>query len=1128
MFFKIQFNRNLVGYDKRNDFIGVRWWLWWSITSSHGNQLGGDEELAERRRLNRVGDVQLTGPEIIHETTEKIIQIKSRIQAARDRQKSYANVRRKPLEFQVGGKVMLKVSPWKGVIRFGKQEKLNPMYIGPFKKCLSDAPLAIPLDEIHIDDKLHFVEEPVEIMDREVKWLKQTRIPIIKPSPLLGRRRGLTTFVPLPLNLLVLQMVLLDTFDYKRKVLGVALFRSLLLPSRNHSINLDTSSDNNSSDSDNNTSDSSSTSQISTSKEIDYDSPKYKGPPKSMIKWYGYLSDVMGFKIKRLKYKHVGQRLSYKHLGYYVLILLVGFAYMIDKQGYNDIEEYLSWNYFLSTNKKNTDKDTTDEDCIHKCNYAMSKGKYVPVSHKHNPKVKSHVPVTGSMLGLANVTTREEIMNKMGVRKTKICADKAKGKRKVSYGSLHMQLAFVGKHLQLAFIACICKQPFIDEGEGTDGQMIIDAEIGGHCIHRMHVDGGSTSEILYEHCFNRLRLEIKNQLVPAITPLIGFSGEIIWPVGKIQLLVRIGDEEHSALAQMNFMLRNLDIFAWKPANMTGVPRHIAEHRLNVREGCSSVRQKKRGQAADRNQAILEGVGKLVEAGIMKEVHYHDWLSNPVMVKKHDGNWRMCVDFKDLNKACPKDGYPLPEIDWNVESLNAGATYQRLVDKSFYKQINRNLEVYVDDLVIKSHTKDEIVRGIEETFKTLREINMKLNPKKYTFGVEEGMFLEYKVNTKGLKTAEAEEVFKQMKQLIAELPMLTTPIEKEELVVYLAATKETVSAVLMTEREAKQMPIYFVSRALRGPKLNYTSMEKLVLDLVHANGSRAGLILTNPEGVEFTYALRFRFDATNNEAEYEALIVGLRIAKQMGIKNLQANVDSCLVANQVNEMYVAKVVNMIRYLEKQVLVEESKEKSIREVEILAIVKEEGDTWTTLIFKYLEEGPLPADVKKARAIKGLMERANHSLGEGIKASNEDTPFLLTYITEAVISAEIDMPTLKTAEVDLVQNNEALEINLNLLEERRKEAAIREAKSKAKMEKYYNSKVQSTSFKPGDLVYRNNDASRAKDTGKLGPKWEGPYEVTKALRNGAYKLRDRDEKQLPHTWNIRNLKKCYVYKM
>ncbi|GKD89049.1 hypothetical protein Tco_1364556 [Tanacetum coccineum] len=134
--------------------------------------------------------------------------------------------------------------------------------------------------------------------------------------------------------------------------------------------------------------------------------------------------------------------------------------------------------------------------------------------------------------------------------------------------------------------------------------------------------------------------------------------------------------------------------------------------------------------------------------------------------------------------------------------------------------------------------------------------------------------------------------------------------------------------------------------------------------------------------------------------------------------------------------------------------------------------------------------------------------------IKFSNGDTPFSLTYRTEAAILAEIGMPTLRTAKVDLVQNNEALEINLDLLEERREQTAIREAKSKAKMKKYYNSKVQSASFRLGDLVYCKNDANRAEDTGKLGPKWEGPYEITEALGRGAYKLRDRDGKHLLRT--------------
>nr|GEX09171.1 putative reverse transcriptase domain-containing protein [Tanacetum cinerariifolium] len=160
---------------------------------------------------SEVGDSQLTGLELIRETNEKILQIKNRLLTARSRQKSYADVRRIPLEFNVGDKVMLKVSPWKGVIRFRKHRKLSPRFIGPFKileriglvayklqlprklqgihntfhvlnlkKCLSYESLSIPLDEVQLDDKLHFIKEPAKIMDREVKKLKQSRIPIVK------------------------------------------------------------------------------------------------------------------------------------------------------------------------------------------------------------------------------------------------------------------------------------------------------------------------------------------------------------------------------------------------------------------------------------------------------------------------------------------------------------------------------------------------------------------------------------------------------------------------------------------------------------------------------------------------------------------------------------------------------------------------------------------------------------------------------------------------------------------------------------------------------------------------------------------------------------------------------------
>nr|GEY70973.1 reverse transcriptase domain-containing protein [Tanacetum cinerariifolium] len=145
--------------------------------------------------------------------------------------------------------------------------------------------------------------------------------------------------------------------------------------------------------------------------------------------------------------------------------------------------------------------------------------------------------------------------------------------------------------------------------------------------------------------------------------------------------------------------------------------------------------------------------------------------------------------------------------------------------------------------------------------------------------------------------------------------------------------------------------------------------------------------------------------------------------------------------------------------------------------------------------------------------------------IKSSHDDTRFSLTYGTEAVIPAEIGMPTYRTTAVDVVNNDEELRLNLDLLEECQELAAMSEAKCKSKMMKYYNSRVRGVAFKPGDFVYRSNDASHAVAGGKLGLKCEGPYEVTDALGNRAYKLRSTDGTVLPRMWNVTNLKRCYL---
>nr|GEV31638.1 reverse transcriptase domain-containing protein [Tanacetum cinerariifolium] len=810
------------------------------------------------------------------------------------------------------------------------------------------------------------------------------------------------------------------------------------------------------------------------------------------------------------------------------------------------------------------------------------------------------------------------------------------------------------------------------EEDKTEGPMIIEAEMGGHFVHHMYVDGGSSSEILYKHCFNRFRPEVRNQMVPATTSLFGFSGEIIWPLGKISLLVKIGDEEHSTSAWMNFIIVRFPSLYSEIIERPGIRRiqavqSTAHRMLNflVTGGTVTLRsttiiplectmvsgpgvpqpvsihlQNKKGQEGERNKAIYEEVEKLVDVGIIKEVHYHSWLSNPVMVKKHDGSWRMCMDFKDLNKACLKDGYPLPKIDWK-----------------------------------------EVIKDIKETFKTLREINMKLNPKKCTFVMREGMFLGYKVNADELKVSSdkveaviclpSPKCLKDVQRLkLANLNRFLSNLAEKSLPFFKTLKKCTKKSDFQWTAEAetsfkqmktlisellwdgKQMPIYFVSRALQGLEINYTPMEKSMLALVSANkrlkryfhahtivviteqpikhmlsnpevagrllkwrfeleehyihyrprtsrkgqiladfivkrpeddpqdtpmkdkeeltdpwilftngsscidGSGAGLIITNSEGVEFTYNLRFRFDATNNEAEYEALIAGLWIAEQMGVKNLQANVNSWLLANQVNGTYIEKEPGMIKYLEKvkaltstfkefsikqvprgankkvdalskmestsfahlikQVLVEELKEKSIGENEVLVVV-EEWCTWMTQIHEYLIED-IPLEKKrKARAIRHKARRYVVTNGVLYKRSFLG-PWLrcVGLMQENYVLREIH------------EGSCSMHTGLRPFGRKREQARIREAKIKAKMEKYYNTRVRNTSFKPGDIVYQNNETSHAEDGGKLGPKWEGPYEVTEALGKGAYKLRDRNGNILSRTRNVCNSKKFYVHEM
>ncbi|GKD70831.1 reverse transcriptase domain-containing protein [Tanacetum coccineum] len=300
--------------------------------------------------------------------------------------------------------------------------------------------------------------------------------------------------------------------------------------------------------------------------------------------------------------------------------------------------------------------------------------------------------------------------------------------------------------------------------------------------------------------------------------------------------------------------------------------------------------------------------------------------------------------------------------------------------------------------------------------------------------------------------EADEAFRRMKELLESLLTVTAPIKGETLIMYLAASEESISEVLMPERGKKQVPMYFAIKLgeheieFKGRKsvkgqiladfLSETPSKeearakdeeakrkepepekawKLFTDgASSSDGSGAGLILVSPEGKEYTYALRFKFKTTNNEAEYEALLAGLRIAKEMKVQELTIFVDSQLVANQVNGLFEVRQTTIKQYLEKsnellanfpchsiehikryqnkkadvlsklasmtfsklakEVLVEVIQDKSITQRKVADVTQEKEDSWMIPIREYLQWGKPPDDPQKARKlrIKALLYR------------------------------------------------------------------------------------------------------------------------------------------------------------
>nr|GEV83072.1 reverse transcriptase domain-containing protein [Tanacetum cinerariifolium] len=208
------------------------------------------------------------------------------------------------------------------------------------------------------------------------------------------------------------------------------------------------------------------------------------------------------------------------------------------------------------------------------------------------------------------------------------------------------------------------------------------------------------------------------------------------------------------------------------------------------------------------------------------------------------------------------------------------------------------------------------------------------------------------------------------------------------------------------------------------------------------GSGAGLVLIGPNGIKYTYALRLTFPSTNNEVKYEALLVRPRIARQMNISNIEVKVDSSLW--RIRSMKITKPIKTARTT--------TPSKGRRQV------RNRSNRYFT---KLIEAKPL------------VKITGNEVHRTSIKQSNEETPFSFTYDREVVIPVEISIPTFPTLMIREGYNEEEMRLNPDLLQERRETTAIREARYKTKMEQYYNKKVRPTGFRPGEFVFRRNEA-------------------------------------------------------
>ncbi|KAB2600252.1 S2-RNase [Pyrus ussuriensis x Pyrus communis] len=603
-----------------------------------------------------------------------------------------------------------------------------------------------------------------------------------------------------------------------------------------------------------------------------------------------------------------------------------------------------------------------------------------------------------------------------------------------------------------------------------------------------------------------------------------------------------------------------------PRKMSLLHHHSSKMGGKPQPGTRPIKQTQRRYRSELIPQIEVEIDKLIEAGFIREVQYPKWISNIVIVLKKSGQIRVCVDFRDLNDACPKDDFPLPIIEIMVDATtshealsfmdgssgynqirmaledeeltafrtpkgiycykvmpfglkNAGATYQRAMQKIFNDMLHKNVECYVDDVVVKTKKRSDHLKDLRIVFERLRKYNLKMNPLKCAFGVTSGKFLGFIVKHRGIEVDQSKikaiqsmpeprnlhelkslqgrlafirrfisnlagrcqpfsrlmkkdvpfvwdkachNAFESIKKYLSSPPVLGAPVPGKPLILYIAAQENSIGALLAQENESqKEGALYYLSRTLTGAEC--LGEEEVNQAMEEAHSGVCGAHQSGPK-------LHFRL-------------------KRMGyywpsmVKDCLEHAKSCFMA--VRRMGIGRC--RTNYAKQH-------KSSMYHAPANGLAEAFNKTLCNLL-------------------KKVIGRTKRDWHERIKA---------------VLPLESQIPSLRMAIQEGLTDEENAKLRLQELEaldERRLEAQQHLECYQARLSKAFNKKIRPRSFQAGDLVLalRRPIITTHKTKSKFTSKWDGPYVIQEIYTNGAYLIMAEDELKIGPI-NGRFLKRYY----